>query len=369
MSSNRKRVLFLMPSFTGGVGGAERVLSTVVRNLDHSSFECHLGLLQSGHTYLEGLPKDVIVHQLNVSRMRYALPAIVKLVRKVKPDSVLSTVAYVNVMLVLAKPLLPPSTRVLLREAITPSAFIAQEAANPKLWKWFYRYLYPRADKIICLSNAMMMDMKEHFGISEEKMVHIYNPVDVERIHEATRNVANPFLSEEKNLVAVGRLQHQKGFDLLIGALPNIIERIPGTRLTILGEGPLDGALKRQAQELGIDGNIDFLGFKADPWRFIKYADVFVLPSRFEGLPNAVLEALALGKKVVATDCPGALREVKESVDSLVLVPPKNPAELANAIVAVLQNSPAALVGLEEIKKSLAKFSVRESVEKYSAVL
>ncbi|HZU33788.1 MAG TPA: glycosyltransferase [Candidatus Angelobacter sp.] len=369
MSSARKRVLFLMPSFTGGVGGAERVLSTLVRHLDHSRFECHLALLQAGHTDLENIPQEVTVHQLHVSRMRYALPALVSLIWKVRPDSVLSTVAYLNVLLVLAKPLLPMTTRVLLREATTPSAFIADESANPKLWKWFYRHLYPRADKIICLSNAMMLDLRTHFGISEEKMVRIYNPVDVERIHEATKDAINPFSEGKKNLVTAGRLQRPKGFDVLIDALPGILERIPEVQLTILGEGPLESELKQQAQRLGVNKNVAFLGFKANPWHYFKFADVFILPSRFEGLPNAVLEALALGKKVVATDCPGALREVQESVGPLMLVPRENSDELANAVVAVLQNGPAAPIELEDIQRALEQFSVRQSVESYSALL
>src|SRR5436309_8776796 len=112
--------------------------------------------------------------------MRYALPAIIRIVRKIKPQTVLSTVVHLNVLLMLAKPFLPRGTRLLLREGIIPSAFIAQDTRWPRLWIWLYRHLYKRADRIICLSDSMVNDFVERFGLSREQLVRIYNPVDAE---------------------------------------------------------------------------------------------------------------------------------------------------------------------------------------------
>src|SRR5215831_304828 len=105
-SSERKRILFLLPAFVRGVGGAERVITTLLRHLDNSRFECHLAVVGKGDAFLDGLPGSVVVHHLGVSRMRYALPGIVKLARRLRPQTILSTVVYLNVELIMAKPFL-----------------------------------------------------------------------------------------------------------------------------------------------------------------------------------------------------------------------------------------------------------------------
>ena len=104
MIPSRKKVLFLVPSFVAGVGGAERVITILLRHLDHSRFECHLALVGEGKAFLEAIPPEVTVHHLGVSRMRYCVPAVVRLIRRLRPDTILSTVIYLNAMLMLARP-------------------------------------------------------------------------------------------------------------------------------------------------------------------------------------------------------------------------------------------------------------------------
>src|SRR5947209_11558601 len=150
MSTGRKRVLFLVPAFAGGGGGAERVISILLRHLDRARFELHLGVIQERSPVFQDIPDDVIVHDLRVSRMRYALLPVIRLVWKVRPQTVLSTVVYLNVLLVLARPFLP-RTKLLLREATIPSAFIARQARHPRGWRWVYRPRSKNAGRIRCL--------------------------------------------------------------------------------------------------------------------------------------------------------------------------------------------------------------------------
>src|SRR5437764_11911086 len=103
MNSDRRRVLFLVPAFAGGGGGAERVVSILLRHLDRARFELHLGIIQERSSVLQDIPDDVIVHDLKVSRMRYAFLRIVRLVWRVKPQTLISTVVYLNVLVVLAR--------------------------------------------------------------------------------------------------------------------------------------------------------------------------------------------------------------------------------------------------------------------------
>ncbi|HZI56194.1 MAG TPA: glycosyltransferase [Verrucomicrobiae bacterium] len=369
MIQERKKVLFLVPAFVGGAGGAERVITTVLRHLDHSRFECHLALVLAGRVFLESLPVDVIVHNLGVVRMRYALPRIIKLVWKVRPQTILSTVSYLNVMLVLARPFLPSGICLLIREATTPSAFIAKDVGNPRLWNWFYRRLYPRADKVICLSDSMQRDLVEHFFLPSAKLVRIYNPVDMATVRCQAELGETPYSAPGPHIVAVGRLRREKGFDVLLQAFAGVLKSAPGARLAILGEGPLEHQLKAQAISLGIDNAVSFLGFQANPWPYVKHADLFVLASRYEGLPNAVLEVLALGTPIVATDCPGGIREIQKSAPQIVLVAPENAPALTDAIVSALSRPEETNRRAIEAEECLRRFDIQQIVDEYTRLL
>ena len=369
MTAIRKRVLFLVPAFVGGIGGAERVILTLLRHLDHTRFECHLGLVQAGSVSLEGVPAEVVVHHMRVARMRYCLPSIVRLAWKIKPQTILSTVSHLNVMSILARPFLPGNVRLLIREATTPSAYLIKDTEHPRLWDFFYRHVYRRADKIICLSDSMKRDLAGHFLVPPEKMVRIYNPVDVEMIERSARAAANPYRTPGPNLVAAGRLRKEKGFDLLLDAMPAVVQKFPGARLTILGEGPDAAPLKQQAHRLGLDQQIDFRGFVQNPWVYVGNADLFVLPSRAEGLPNALLEALALGTPVVASDCVDAMRELQSVDPRIVLFPTENPVAMADAIVSAL-HTPQKTDGRRTLaSQQIEQFAPWRVAEQYSRLV
>lgn len=359
MTAERKKVLFLLPSLTGG--GAERVFTTLLRHLDRTRFEPHLALLRAQGVYLEDIPKDVPIHDLKVSRVRYALPGIVRLIWKLRPHTVLATMGHLNIALISAKPFFPPDTKLLVREAVIPSALFREENKNVRLWGWLYRNFYKRADTVVCLSDSMVNDLVENFGIPRDKLVRIYNPVDTDKVRELAQAGSNPFKDPGPHLVAAGRICRQKGFDVLIEAMPAVLRRFPDAQLTILGDGPLEAELKAQAQNLGLKDKVVFVGFQANPWIYLKHADAFILPSRYEGLPNVLLEALALETPVVVSDCPGGIREIRESVGNMAVVPPENPAALAEAIITVCSSPPLAI-------ESLGRFDLHQVVAEYSNI-
>src|ERR1051326_76897 len=364
-----KKVLFLVPSFAAGVGGAERVITILLRHLDHSRFELQRALVGGGRAFLEDVPRDVTVHHLGVSRMRYCGPAVVGLIRQLRPDTILSTVIYLNAMLMLARPFLPGRPRILLREASLPSAFLAQGARYPRILKWMYRQLYPRADQIICLCDAAINDMVEHLGISRDKLVRIYNPVDVEMLRRLAEDAESPYIGSGPHVMAMGRLQREKAYDVLLRAFSSVLKTFPQAQLSILGEGPLEIQLKEKAAELGVDHAVTFPGFQKNPWPYVKHADLFVLASRFEGLPNALLEALALGVPVVATDCPGGVREIQRSARAIVIVPPENDVALASGIVAALSQPRSGRPSSRQVAESLREFDLQNVVREYSQLL
>jgi glycosyltransferase involved in cell wall biosynthesis len=365
MSVERTKVLFLAPNFMGG--GAERVFATLLGLLDRRRFEPQLALLQAKGPYLAELPKDVVVHDLRVSRVRYGLPAIVRLVWSVRPQTVISTFRTLNLLLIMAKPLLPRNTRLLVRESSMPTAVLAENGGSSKTMRRLYRHLYKRADKIVALSDAMVSDLVENFRVPREKVVRIYNPVDTRRVGELAQLGPDPYAGPGPHLVAAGRLVHVKGFDILLAALPAVVRRFPAAELIILGDGPLRTELVTQARERGLLRNVLFPGFVPNPWRYFRHADVFILPSRHESFGNVILEALALDTPVVAADCPSALREFQECLPGITLVPPENPEALAQAIVKLCSESSTSR--RECPRADLSRFDVQQIVKEYSRVL
>lgn len=323
MGDSRCQILFLIPSLRGG--GAERVVVSLLRHLDHT--KCLLGLAvvdMREAAYRDDVPPDVEVIDLGCSRVRYALPKIVWLIWRRRPEVVFSTLGHLNLALAILRPFLPDGVRYMARETSIVSEVI-RGYRRPSVWRWAYRRFYGRFDSVVCQSHYMRDDLVDRFALPAEGTVVIHNPVDVERIR---RLAAEPLVTAFEqadceggdaliHLVAAGRLSQEKGFDLLVEAL--VLCGNPRVRLTILGEGPLRGDLERLARDKGVAQKVRFVGFQKNPFPFFAQADAFVLSSRFEGFPNVVLEALACGTPVIATPAPGGAAEIVELTGGVLL--------------------------------------------------
>ena len=365
----KRRVLFLVPSLRGG--GVERVAVTLLNHMDASRFEMHLGLLELSGPYLSQVPKEVTVHDLRVRRVRYALPGIVRLIRRLRPDAVLTMMRELSLSVSFARWLLPPGLRVLAQVTNTPTGQVKDKGGVPGVPKWLYRRLYERADKIIGVADFVLTDLNEHFGVSRKNMVRIYNPVDIESIRKMASSGPSPYRGPGPHLVSVARLTPQKAHDMMLEAMQVVLAAIPEARLTLVGEGPLEQQLKQQAERAGISEAVHFAGFQTNPYPYIRHADFLVLSSHYEGLPVVILESLALGTPVVAADCPGAVREVLASLvpKAAWLAPPEDPQELAKAIVNAWSARRGAPRSLEELDQFARPFSVEKIVREYEELL
>jgi glycosyltransferase involved in cell wall biosynthesis len=367
MKAARKRVLFLMPNLGGG--GAERVIVTLLRHLDRSRIEPHLALVKATGPYLKEVPADVPLYNLNAKRVRHALPGMIRLSWKLRPHAIHSAMCELNLATVLSKPFLPPGLRLLLREDSSPSAQNAQGRKHPRLWNWLYRRFYPRADRILCVGDYVLDDLADNFGVPRSKLARIYNSVDVDLTRRLAEAGGSHYCGKGLHLVAAGRLSKEKGLDVLLDAMPLVQASIPDADLTLVGEGPLQRELMAQRQQLGLGEAVRLVGFQPNPYPYIKQADLLVLPSRFEGLPLVVLEALALGTPVVASDCPGALREVLGSCPMAHLVRPSDPEALAEAIVAAANFATRALPPDQRLGAFLMPFDAKHVVRDYEQLL
>ncbi|WP_197453557.1 glycosyltransferase [Caulifigura coniformis] len=288
-------------------GGAERVFTLLLNGLSAAGMDMHLGLCQCEGYWLERLSPGVTVHDLRAPRARQAGWSLVQLARKLRPRAILSTSSHLNTVAGLCRPFLPRSTRLFLRE-VSINHF--EPAHLRGLRGPLLKRAYRSADAVVALTDGMRGMIEERLGVPSARIVRIFNPV--ESTVQANSLAGQHTRAEAKRLVAVGSLTPPKGFDRLIAAFPALLERFPGSMLTVLGEGPERGVLEQQIRDLGLASRIDLAGFSADVGTHLAHADLFVLPSRFEGMPNALLEAIGAGRPTVVLDHPGGTREVMQ---------------------------------------------------------
>ena len=289
------------------IGGAERFLVTLVRHIDRNRFTPEIALVRKEGALLDELPKDVNVTDLKCKKVRYSLPKIVLLIRKKRPALVFSTLGHLNLVLMICRFFVPSGVKFVVRETNIPSINL-QQSTFTCLFPFLYRVLYGKANKIVCQSEDMRGDLIQKFGVLRGRTVVINNPVDVYAIRRRSSEEERLFEQGKVNLLAVGKLKYQKGFDLLLKAMLHVKKR--EIHLTILGQGPEKRSLIQLRHALGLNKSVTFRGLVKNPYPYMAQADVFVLSSRFEGFPNVVIEAMACGKPVVAFECPGGINEI-----------------------------------------------------------
>lgn len=301
----RYKILLLIPHLGGG--GAEQVMALLARGLSRDKYEMHLGLITTPPPESGVVPAWVTVHAFNAPRVRSAALPLLRLIRRLQPDVVLSGIAHLNFLVLLLKPFLPTNTHVIVRQNATISAALAY-GGMPPYSGLLYRLLYRHADHVICQSNAMAKDMAEVLGAGNTSIAILPNPVDLDAIR-AARNGPSQWNGPGPHLLAVGRLSSEKGFDLLLDAMEKIQKHFPSSDLTILGSGSELQSLQAQSQRLALAHAVRFAGYQPNPYAFYRDATLFVLSSRHEGMPNALLEAAAGGLPIVTTPAAGGIAE------------------------------------------------------------
>jgi glycosyltransferase involved in cell wall biosynthesis len=334
MSANpRPRVLLLIPHLGGG--GAERVIALLARGLSKEKYELHLGLITQSATS-ESLPASVHVHCLGARRVRAGAFRLLRLVRQLKPELILSGMAHLNFLVLLLRPFFPRGTHVLVRQNGTISATLAF-GGLPSYTRLLYRLLYRRADGVICQTKSMAADLALELGVPENRLAVLPNPVDVVEIRTSSGLNSAPQTRPGPHLLAVGRLAPEKGFDLLLWAMVSVRREFPQASLLIAGAGQEEAALKAECHALELDSAVDFAGYIDHPWSLFPSATLFVLPSRHEGLPNALLEAAAAGLPIVALPASGGVVDLLRDQSGVWLASTLSEDALAASVLAALR--------------------------------
>ena len=341
-------------------------------NLAHGMAESgcavDLVLAQADGPFLAEVRRSVRVIDLKASRAITSLPGLVRYLRRERPEALLSVFGYVNIIALWARRLAGVRTRLFVNEQNTVSV----EAGNSSRWRGrlvprLIRLFYPWANGIVVVSQGVRDDLAQLTNVPRERITVIYNPsvVRAEVQNKAQAPLDHPwFLPDQPPvLLAVGRLQVQKDYPTLIQAFAQVRQTRP-VRLLILGEGKERPMLEALIKELGLEQDVSLPGFVMNPFAYMARASLFILSSRWEGLPTVLIEALCCGTPVVSTDCPSGPREILRDGQYGKLVPVGEADALARAIETTLAANTSG-----PPSESWQPYDLRTVVNQYTSLL
>lgn len=322
-------------------GGAERVMVMLANEFAARGYKVDLVLVQAVGPYRTEVADNVRIVDLGARRTIFALPALVRYLRRARPAVMLSAMYHVNVVALLAVrlSLLEIPLVISVRNTLT-TRLETQGMQQPLLLMWMIRWLYPRARALIAVSEGVAADISKVLGKQGSPIHVIYNPVDQREIKEKKDDDTAPqWLLDLRPplLFSAGRFARQKDFPTLIRAF-GLLRQQRDARLILLGEGPEQAVMEQLIADLDLSDSLFVAGFQKNPFVWIKHASVFVLASRWEGFGNVLTEAASLGVRIVSTDCPSGPAEILEDGKWGRLVPPGDPQALADAMGAALDD-------------------------------
>ncbi len=368
-SMYKKKLSIFLPGLYGG--GAERILLNLAEGFTARGVLVDIVLAQKEGEFTRQIPHKVRLVSLRETqrsslRTITALPALVRYLKHEKPDILLSAL-HGNLIAVWAKLLANTNTRVVLTEHNTFS--LENKAMYPRMQRLnalLVRWFYPLSSELIAVSKGVAEDLSDSVGIDRNRIKVIYNPIINDTLFVKARRVPDhPWFqnSQYPIVISVGRLTEQKDYPMLLDAF-HIVSKQAAARLIILGEGEDRNSLERKVKTLGLQDVVLLPGFVDNPYAYLAHSSVFVLSSKWEGLPTVLVEAMACGLPVISMDCPSGPREILQNGRYGRLIPVGDLAALSSAILDGVNgkiSSPP--------QESWANFTVKHTVEQYLSLL
>jgi glycosyltransferase involved in cell wall biosynthesis len=328
-------VAFFLKSLNAG--GAERVAIKLAIEMRRNGY-APIFVLVNSSVCPSGdlstlLPSDIEVVDLCSRRTASSLIGLARLLRRRRPTALISFLPQPNLVAICARRLAHVDTPIIISLHNT----LSLELSNSWIERLAHRLIAPMADRIVSVSRGVAEDMVSCAGYRRERIEVIPNPVVGRDLTElAAADVDHPFFNSTIPVfVGVGRLVPQKDFAILLQAFRHLRKKCMA-RLALIGDGPLRATLEETATGLGLQDDVALLGFRKNPYPFIKRAAALVLSSRYEGFGNVLVEALALGTAVVSTDCPHGPAEILDHGRFGRLVPVGDAEAMASAMWQVL---------------------------------
>ena len=343
---SERRIAFFLPTLAGG--GAERVALNLLKGMLERDVPLDLVLADAEGPYLDQVPDRVRLVNLDTGRVTKAIPALARYLKENQPVALLSHMNHANIAAIFARDLARSKTKLVVVEHDTLSAS-KSKLRRSQFLQPIMKWLYPRADAIVGVSQGVSADLDCQLGFKPGTVKTVYNPVvDRELIAKSQATIAHPWFQAGSPPVflAVGRLSPQKDFANLIQAFALVRKHTPA-RLMILGEGETRSELEATIETLGITDDVLLPGFVQNPYAYMSNSTTFVLSSRWEGLPTVLIEAMACGCAVVATDCPSGPQEILSSGKYGLLVPIENAPALADAMLKTLKRTVSQACSIE----------------------
>src|SRR6266852_3877922 len=358
--SKRRTILHI--SSASGAGGAETMVSCLAASIDSERFRSVMCLFRPGWLLEQcshlGLPAHLI--PLRSTFDWKWVSACLQLIWRERVDLIHAHEFGANVY-------------GLLLATLANIPIIATIHGKSYYCDTWWRRLAYRAVGRFATMIAVSKDLKSYIianlGISENSVKVIYNGINVQEASRVTatesKKASLQLPCKSRIIGTVGSLYPVKGHIYLIEALPSIIERFADVKLLVIGTGELEMSLKAQANALGLEEHVRFLGFRSDVPELLPIMDVFVLPSLSEGLSLALLEAMAATKPIVATSVGGNPEAIVDGVTGL-LVDPRDPKALANRIISILGDRiQAEQLGVRGRERAVQHFSIERMVDEY----
>jgi glycosyltransferase involved in cell wall biosynthesis len=359
------RVGFFLPHFR--FGGIERVVLNLLRELDRERFEPVLMLGTRTGELLEEIPDDVAVHDAGGGRMLMAAPKIARMVRKSGCNVVYSGTNAANLALLAAAALVRRPPGIIVSEH-TPMSLFLREAKWRRTRLFLMRVAYSRADVIAVPYSALGEELREILEAPDLPIRELHNPVMAEDAFDA--EYSRPELAPNTPyLVAAGRLDPVKGFDLLLRAFALLRRRHEDISLVILGEGPERATLEALVDKLGVAESVRFPGFVEQPQAWFAHAIGLVVSSRREGTPNVIVEAMAAGAPVVATNCSYGPSWLLRHGEAGLIADPTDSNEFAEAMERLVVDRTEAARFVEAGRVQARRFSIRATTRVFEDVL
>lgn len=300
MGRSVRKIVFVVPRFD--CGGAERVSVTFAKQLMRAGNQVEFVNIGNGagamRQWLDVY--DIPFVCLNRRHVMWSWQPLWLYLRRERPTYVYSSWRHVSIVLLLLGYVLP--FRVIVREPTMPSNQLGRTGWKQRVLRKLMRRFYKRAYRIIAQTPEMKQEIMEHYRVSTTKVCIILNPIDADLIRQQIQG-ENPFRTRGVNYLAVGNLTYAKAYDVLVQAFALVLQEQPEAHLYIVGRTDIAGADKIQNMAESCEHHIHFEGFRSNPYVYMANCSVFVLSSRMEGCPNALLEACYLKKRVVATRC------------------------------------------------------------------
>lgn len=331
MKKPTHRVFIILPDLAAG--GAERVSITIARILKREGYDVEfLNLGNHSGEMLGWIEPEFKLISFGKSRVLRAIPTLTSFMKRNRDALFFSSREHVNLVSLISAKF--AGTESIVRIPNMPRNILSGGLSGFKMRviKSVNQLLLKSAKKIIAQNQEMKTQLVDYYSLPRDLVVAINNPVDKEFVLSQAVDSVSPYSSNEVNFLNVCNIAYSKGIDILIEAWPQVKAAIPNAHMYIAGRNTSEYALEMQ-DKAGKLQDFTFLGFQSNPYPFVKHCDVFVLPSRMEGFPNVVLEAMCFNRPVATTNCVKVIEEIIRRAENGYYCEIENPRDLAECMI------------------------------------